>query len=522
VSPILPAVTRSPAWRPWSRGDALAGTALGVGLLASLPLCVHPWYDPLNDAATYILVARSLANGEGYTLLGDPFVLRPPAFPALLSLVIRRAGTGFAAMNLLVSAFGVAGALLLFVFLRPRLGGLLALLCALGVWFSPGYQRLRNQVMSDVPATALLLLSLVLERWAERAPSWRREVVLGAAVGAAAHVRTMLVLLLPAILCARAWQHLASERSTRPAWRAFLAGRCAIVALSAVLLLLPWSLYSALRAPPPPADQTHAYSYATGMWHRDQGDPASPRIGARDLLERLPRQGRRIAAALGSGLQGDAWSRPHAAAGVALVACLAVVLLRRREPAEAFALTVLALLAVYFGFGPRLVLPVWVLALPAAVLVLRDVALRVAGGRAAWVAPAAVALLVACEFAPRRGWAEIEARHRELVERAAAVSARLPEQARPGSAIATHYAVLLGRPVWSLEFAVRRAGLPDGAEATIDKYGLDTIVLSPDEPAEAALIPYFRERYGEGEPAGSARLFRVRPAPGREPQPHSR
>jgi hypothetical protein len=477
----------------------------------------------MNDAATYILVARSLADGEGYALLGDPFVLRPPAFPALLALVIRRAGTDFAAMNLLVSAFGVAGVLLLFVFLRPRLGALLALLTGLAVWFSPGYQRLRNQVMSDVPATAMLLLSLVLERWATRAPSWRREIVLGAAVGAAAHVRTMLVLLLPAILVSRAWQHLASGAASRPAWRAFLGQRCAIFVLASGLTLLPWSLHSARSAPPPPADQTHAYSYATGMWHRDQGDPASPRIGPRDLAQRLERQSRRIAAALGSGLQGDEWSRPRAAAGILLVACLVVVLLRRREPAEAFALGVLALLALYFGFGPRLVLPVYAIALPAAVLVLRDVVSRVGRGRrAAWVAPAVVALLVASVFEPRRGWAEIEARHRELVERAAAVAARLPEQARPGSAIATHYAVLLGRPVYSLEFAVRRAGLPEGAEAIIDRYGLDTIVLSPDEPAEASMIPYFRERYGDPEQAGSALLFRVRPAPGPERRPHSR
>jgi 4-amino-4-deoxy-L-arabinose transferase-like glycosyltransferase len=479
-------------------------------LLLALSQWSHPWFDPMNDAATYILVARSLAAGEGYRLLGESFVLRPPLFPFLLALVMRHAGTDFAALNLLVGGFGIACTVLLFVCMRPRLGPLLSLLTAIAFWFAPGFQRLRNQVMSDVPATALMLLCLVVERWTARAPSWRREVALGLALGVAAQVRAPLVLLLPAILAARAAQQLWLAPQAR-LWRSFLWRRCAVLALTTGLALLPWSLYRAAHAPPPPADQTHAYSYSAGMWHVDQGDPSSAYIGPRDLVRRLDVQSRRITAALGSGLQDGAWSLRSALVGIALVACLAVTGFRRREPAELFALGILALLAVYFGFRARLALPVFAIALPAAVEVLRDASLALWRSRAvAWLAPACVALLIALEFEPRRGWDGIEARHRQNADRAAALAAQLPEDARPGTAIGTTYAVLLERPVWSLEFGVLRSGLPDGAEALIEKYRLDTVVLSPDEPLEARLIPYFRERYGEPVRAGSALIFRVR------------
>jgi hypothetical protein len=511
ASPILSAVPGSPRSRAWSRGDVVAVTALTGVILLALSRWSHPWFDPMNDAATYILVARSLASGEGYRLLGETFTLRPPLFASLLALVMGQAGTDFAAMNRLIGGCAVACTLLLFVFIRPRLGALLSLLTAIALWFTPGFQRLRGQVMSDVPATAMMLLCLVVERWSARSPSVRREIVLGLTLASASQMRTLLVLLLPAILAARAAQQLWLAPRERQ-WRSFLRHRCAVLALTSGLALLPWSLYAASHTPPAPADQTRTYSYSAGMWHVDAGDPSSPYIGTRELARRLGRQSRAIAAALGNGLQDREWRLREVLVGIGLIACLGVSWLRRREPAETFALGSLALLCVYVGFRARLVLPVFAIALPAAVELLRDSSLALWRARAAtWVAPAAVALLIALEFEPRRSWDQIAAHHREISDRAAALEAQLPEGARPASAIGTTYAVLLGQPVWSLEFAVHRSGIAEGAEAMIEKYRIDTVVLSPDVALEARLIPYFRQRYGEPERAGSAMIFRVRP-----------
>ncbi len=60
--------------------EKLALAAAGIALVGSLAFLVHPWFARNADAAIYIATARSLAQGEGYRLLGDPFVVRPPGF----------------------------------------------------------------------------------------------------------------------------------------------------------------------------------------------------------------------------------------------------------------------------------------------------------------------------------------------------------------------------------------------------------------------------------------------------------
>ena len=94
---------------PRSRLEWLALLALTVGLLASLAWFVHPWYDPTNDGAMYILAGRSLAAGEGYSMLGEPFRIRPPGFAVMIAPILALRGTDFFALNLLVSLFGVGG-----------------------------------------------------------------------------------------------------------------------------------------------------------------------------------------------------------------------------------------------------------------------------------------------------------------------------------------------------------------------------------------------------------------------------
>ena len=74
-----------------------------------------------------------------------------------------------------------------------------------------------------------------------------------------------------------------------------------------------------------------------------------------------------------------------------------------------------------------------------------------------------------------------------------------------------HYGVYLDRPVVSLVHAVRRAHRRDAAEQIIDRYGVNTVVLSPLVEPDRRLAPYFIRRYGPGEPAGEARVWRVRP-----------
>jgi len=172
-------------------------------LLASLFFLVHPWYDRVRDASVYISTARALLSGEGYHHLGIPFIIRPPGLSVLISPLIAWLDTNFLSLNLLVSLFGAAGIFLLYLFLHPRLGGWLAMLTATAIWLNPCYRLLCNQVMSDIPGLALTLSCLWLERWTSHRCSWRRELLLGVAIGIAAYVRSIVILLVPAIIIAR-------------------------------------------------------------------------------------------------------------------------------------------------------------------------------------------------------------------------------------------------------------------------------------------------------------------------------
>jgi 4-amino-4-deoxy-L-arabinose transferase-like glycosyltransferase len=513
---------------PRSRLEWLALLALTVGLLASLAWFVHPWYDPTNDGAMYILAGRSLAAGEGYSMLGEPFRIRPPGFAVMIAPILALRGTDFFALNLLVSLFGVGGCLALFAFARPRVGWPLAWLVALVLWLNPGYQLLCNQAMSDVPGTTLLVLCLVAERWAARSPGWRRDLALGLLIGLSAYVRTVDILLVPAILGARLLARWRRGGDAGP-WRPWLA-RCAVLALAALLVQAPWSVRNGRAAPEPPVDQTLLYDYSTGMFHEDMGDPRSRRLSLGEVFERFPLRGGQALSVLGSRMtdsKGDLAREPDETAGVGPVertlfafgflACVLYVLVKRRESTEIFVLGTLAIVSVYFGFAARLLLPIYVLVLPAAAEALRDLGallgrllpagLRLRAGEG--FAGLALLALLAVDLSPFQDWERIEHRHRKYEMVRERVAARVEEDDVLAAHRAWHYAVFLERPVYALEFVLRRTESFAAAEELIDRYGIDAVVVSPIFNKDGEVAGYFDAAYGpQNDPV--ARVYRVR------------
>jgi hypothetical protein len=509
--------------RRWDRSATIALVALLVVLLASLFWLVHPWYeagDETNDASIYIACAKSMLAGEGYAYLGEPFTVRPPGFSALLALLIAWRGVQFPLLNLFVSLFGVALVACLFAFARARVGTLVALAIAFAAWFNDGFRTLCCQVMSDVPGAALLLAYLLVERWAARRPSWKRGLLLGSVVSVFAHVRSILVLLGPATLLARLFTKLSSGE--RGGWWTFVLTRIAPLALSLILIQLPWNLRNAAHHPEPPVDQNYLYSYSAAMWHVDGGDPGSPRRSVAEVAARVPGHtlslldalGRRMcprprAEATAADGEPGSFGALDAAIGAVLLACVAAIAFRRREAPEIFALANVAVLCTYFGFRDRLVLPIWILALPAAAECALLLARRALAGRAELAIAALFLALPILDFRLRAGWDKIERNHQATAELCAALSAKLAPGERVAAPIGWHYSVYLDRPVWSLFFAARREGGLQGAEHVIAKYGIGAVVLSPMFPADRAMIPWFREHHGPGEAAGAGFVFRV-------------
>jgi hypothetical protein len=491
----------------WARNAAWLSVVLVLAI--SLPPSVHAWYDPTNDGSMYIATARSLAAGQGYSYLGEPFRIRPPGFSCLIAPVIALRGTDFHALNLMVAVWGAVGVLAFHFLLRERLGLVLSVLVPLVLWFNPGYQRLCNQVMSDVPGWTLLVACLGLTaRIGWSASAWRA-LALGAAIGLSCYVRAGNLLLVPALLAAELVRRPQAERTP---WSA-RARRGGALALGAALVLLPWSLRNRAVAPPPPADQTLLYDYSTAMWHADMGDPSSPRLPLGALLARFDEQFGKSVFTLGTRLIEDPprpWTPVVAAI---LIAALALAAWRRRACEELFALGTLLVVAFYFGYAGRLLLPVFALSLVALVELARDGIARVAGARAGVAAAAVLCLAwLALDWRPREHWTEIQALHEAYTSLASQVRARLPEDARLGAYRGWHHSVFLDRPVYSLEQACERAGNPGASEDIIAKYALDTVLLTPlglpptVQPAERACAAFLAQRHG-GRDVG---LLRVR------------
>lgn len=197
---------------PWTRGTTVALAVVLLGALATLLWRVDPYFHVRVDAAIYLLTAKSLLGGDGYTYLGDTFALRPPGFPLLLAPILAVFGTNFTALNLWVSLFAVAAIGLLFIHGTRRVGPLVAAAAAALVWLNPTFTKTSFEILSDVPSVTLLMLSVVVETWAMRRPSTRRDVVVGVCIAGAAYVRTTNVLLALAFVLARALHLPANER----------------------------------------------------------------------------------------------------------------------------------------------------------------------------------------------------------------------------------------------------------------------------------------------------------------------
>jgi len=494
-----------------------------VGIFASVPFLLHPWYGFHQDTSTYIITARSLVAGEGYSYLGAPFALRPPGLSLLIAPLIAAFGTNFQILNLAILLCGALGAIALYAYARPRLGVVLALAVATALWLAPGYQALATRVLSDVPGLTLVLACLLLERRAARQRGHGWDLVVGVAIGLSAYMRVSAILLVPAIALARGCAYLASPAAERPALRGVLAG-IAIVGLAAVVVQAPWAIRNRLHPAPAPADQTLVYDYATGMWHEDSGDPTSKRVPATEIVARSIKRAPEMIRTLGNRLR-TVEGFGGFAFGAGLLASLVIALVRRRDAAEFFVLANLAVIAIYFSYDPRLMLPVFALALVTAAEALRDGLRMALGHRVATVSTAAAfAAVIVADVDPHAGWDEIERSNRLFAEQAAAVDAGLPRDAKLATFYGRHWQVFLDRPVYSFRWATNRAlrrqtrpsVVQEAQEAIIDKYGIDTVILSTRSKREQLLIPDFTRRYGTPAQLGPVDVFRVRPrdAPG--------
>jgi hypothetical protein len=244
----------------WRTGLVVVGAlalAAGIAVLDSRPVGV------VHDDAMYVILARSLASGQGYRYLNLPGAPEathfPPGYPAVLAAVswiapaFPASVVVFKALNAL---FLAAAAMLVARFAAARaMGRRWALGLGAVSAVSVPLLVLGSMVMSEPLFLALLLALLpALESFAERPVSTRTVLLLGAAIAACTLVRSHGIVLLPAALLVLA---------ARRRWR-----EAGLIAVAAIVCLLPWQLWSAAHSGRLPAPLLGNYDTYASWWLR--------------------------------------------------------------------------------------------------------------------------------------------------------------------------------------------------------------------------------------------------------------
>ena len=496
----------------WARRDRVVLGAIVAAAALSLVWLVHPWFEASNDAAMYVACAQSMLAGEGYTFLDEPFRVRPPGFPALLVPMLAWRGLDVPALNFYVAAWGVACVALVFVWARTRVSTWVALAIAAILWFNPGFASLRNQLMSDVPGTALLFACLLLERWCARQPSFRRDVVLGVALGLSTYVRSIVLVLAIGIVLARVF---GARSAGRPVLRT-VGSRVVPLLLVFAAVQAPWKVRDVLHRPLPPVTQTSLYDYSTGMWHTDRGDPSSPRVPVTDVLERIPHHAENVIVAIGSRLRGSEPNVANVILGGLFLLALAVQAARKRESAELFGCGAILLVVPYFSFQDRLLLPVLIVAWTSTAQLLEELGRRWHASRGGFVPLLPACAMLAIDFHPRANWEEVRIAHETCARWAERVKPLLPEGERVAVPMeGWRWTIWLQRPVWTLFFGWNRGPGPRGAEDVLARHSIDLVLVTPFTASDAAMRPWLLSRYVVLHDEPDLALVRVRSRVGR-------
>ncbi|MFP4058214.1 MAG: ArnT family glycosyltransferase [Candidatus Brocadiia bacterium] len=114
------AVLQAAAWRRWRPRVAVAVVFVAFAALYFAAIPGFLFLKP--DTAIYMGLARSLAEGEGYSFNLAPYAKYPPLYPLVLSVVYRLGGESAWAMQALGAACGLGSLVLVYALVKPRAG----------------------------------------------------------------------------------------------------------------------------------------------------------------------------------------------------------------------------------------------------------------------------------------------------------------------------------------------------------------------------------------------------------------
>ena len=255
-------------------------------------------FGQAGDDAWYLLLAKSLATGQGLQLLTSPvpgiLPSYPPAFPFLLSMLLRcLRAENFWLLKLISSAamLGVGVATFAYTARVRQLPLPMAAALALTVVLMPAFVFLATStVMSECVFTLAQLLTVIAAekvlRRKKPATFWYWWVGVALLASWAFLTRSIAVSLLIAVVV-----YLLKERSYKAA---------VIFTASALLFIAPWILYARVNATSSELKRIHGgnivYTYGDQLWMKRAGASTSGTATAWDLPARIGQNAYNIAA----------------------------------------------------------------------------------------------------------------------------------------------------------------------------------------------------------------------------------
>ncbi|MGH9766601.1 MAG: ArnT family glycosyltransferase [Blastocatellia bacterium] len=276
-----------------SRLITIAGIAALIGALVIYILRLDGVVGLTIDDAWYVLLAKALATGQGYTLINSPtpgiLPLYPPGFPFLLSIFYRISPNFPENIWLLksvsISAMMFTGVLTYRYLIRTRaLPARLALLIAVATALCPPLVFLATStVMSEcVFAFVLIAVIVVAERGAQANREGNGKAMLYVIASAAMASYAFLTRSIAVALIGAVFLYFLKERLVRAAL---------IFGLAVALFAGPWVIYSRLSAPTP--SQTNEQGghiiqpYTQQFWQRVASVTTSDTITAAEIPARV-------------------------------------------------------------------------------------------------------------------------------------------------------------------------------------------------------------------------------------------
>lgn len=354
--------------RVGSRLWPAARVAVGVLVLAAFAgvaalylLSLTPSLNTEGDNAGYIILAKALATGHGYTDIQEPTprieAQYPPVFPLLLAPVVRLWGTGAVwPMEALVTACALGAFVLAFVLFRRWTGStLLALTITLGTASSDLVWSFAHRVLTEIP---YLFITLLACWWATRYAGQARWRTWSGALAALAVAAAFLTRTIGLGLCVALPLYLLLAPPLRDAdWRRRLC-KAAFITLILIILAGGWTLRNRF------VYAGHGHNYIEQFLQTQSTGPDTQPLGLPGLLYRVNVAAHYYAGTYARLLNGPTWAHVSASAalspGLLVLSMLGFVyaLIRRRTLAEFYLVGYSGIVLLWPWHDVRFVVPI--------------------------------------------------------------------------------------------------------------------------------------------------------------------